>query len=64
MKKTSEIIAELQRFVNKYGDLPFLLEDNEFRDRFGKVSVDLDDTKSFIEIIFSDDWETLDINNN
>lgn len=63
MKKTSEIIAELQRFVNKYGDLPFLLEDNEFRDRFGKVSVDLDDTKSFIEIIFSDDWETLDINN-
>ena len=63
MKKTSEIIAELQRFVDKYGDLPFLLEDNEFRDRFGKVSVDLDDTKSFIEIIFSDDWETLDINN-
>ena len=63
MKKTSEIIAELQRFVNKYGDLPFLLEDNEFRDRFGRVSVDLDDTKSFIEIIFSDDWETLDINN-
>ena len=63
MKKTSEIIAELQRFVNKYGDLPFLLEDNEFRDRFEKVSVDLDDTKSFIEIIFSDDWETLDINN-
>ena len=64
MKKTSEIIAELQRFVDKYGDLPFLLEDNEFRDRFGRVSVDLDDTKSFIEIIFSDDWETLDINNN
>ena len=63
MKKTSEIIAELQRFVDKYGDLPFLLEDNEFRDRFGRVSVDLDDTKSFIEIIFSDDWETLDINN-
>ena len=63
MKKTNEIIAELQRFVNKYGDSPFLLEDNEFRDRFGKVSVDLDDTKSFIEIIFSDDWETLDINN-
>ena len=63
MKKTSEIIVELQRFVDKYGDLPFLLEDNEFRDRFGKVSVDLDDTKSFIEIIFSDDWETLDINN-
>ena len=63
MKKTSEIIAELQRFVDKYGDLPFLLEDNEFRDRFEKVSVDLDDTKSFIEIIFSDDWETLDINN-
>lgn len=63
MEKTSEIIAELQRFVDKYGDLPFLLEDNEFRDRFGKVSVDLDDTKSFIEIIFSDDWETLDINN-
>lgn len=63
MKKTSEIIAELQRFVNKYGDLPFLLEDNEFRDRFGRVSVDLDDTKSFIEIIFSDDWETFDINN-
>ena len=61
MKKTSEIIAELQRFVDKYGDLPFLLEDNEFRDRFGKVSVDLDDTKSFIEIIFSDEWETLDI---
>ena len=63
MEKTSEIIAELQRFVDKYGDLPFLLEDNEFRDRFGRVSVDLDDTKSFIEIIFSDDWETLDINN-
>ena len=63
MKKTSEIIAELQRFVDKYGDLPFLLEDNEFRDKFEKVSVDLDDTKSFIEIIFSDDWETLDINN-
>ena len=57
MEKTSEIIAELQRFVDKYGDLPFLLEDNEFRDRFGRVSVDLDDTKSFIEIIFSAEWE-------
>ena len=49
--------------MDKYEDLPFLLEDNEFRDKFEKVSVDLDDTKSFIEIIFSDDWKTLDINN-
>lgn len=57
MKKTSEIISELQKYMERYGDLPFRLEDNEFRDGFEKISVDIDDTQSFIEIIFSDEWE-------
>lgn len=28
MKKTSEIIAELQKLVNKHGDLPFCVRDS------------------------------------
>lgn len=65
MKKTSEIIAELQKYVDMYGDLPFMVRDNEYGIfNIPVVYADVPDHDGNIEgefptigVAFDDSWE-------
>lgn len=53
-RMTSEIISNLQSLVNKYGDLPFELRDNENGCSFDEVSLFADTAENG----GCEEWET------
>ena len=66
-KMTSEIIAELQKCVDKYGDMPFALRDNEYGSGFSNPAVFVDTVENggcmegdtpTIGLAFCEEWET------